>query len=257
MHYNIGLYSYPKSGNTWLRNVFADIFSVKKEAIPDAHQTSELFPREKRLTLGGNSYSLFKSHFWRNLQNVPDEGESIEIVLVRNPLDVFLSYLNYLSNNVASAAPIPFDSIDELNDSGLLDHYFSCFLIFGQVQPAFFSATNSYFNHARFWLNRAEKHENTHLVKYEDLTSHNFNSIFKANSAIRISSETTARAFENIGRRADGKFYWKMKTYHFDDYLDSGQINLFTETHSDLLKSLGYYDHYAVRSKETQLTNEC
>ena len=85
----IMLVSYPKSGNTWLRFIFANLiqdssvgFSNIEKIVPDIYQTNKrAFKR--------SSYLYVKSHesFITTYNRV--------VYVVRDPRDVFLSYFNY------------------------------------------------------------------------------------------------------------------------------------------------------------------
>lgn len=246
MHFNIGLYSYPKSGNTWVRNIVAQLFSVGKgdyaEYIPDIHQGQAV--GKNLLKKDDNTYCLFKSHTNFNIKKIADDESCIEIYILRNPLDVFASYLNFISNNVTGSAPIKFEDVPSAKESGLLDHYFSSFLLFGQLQPGFYVQTGSYYDNVRYWIERSNSRTNTFIVKYEDMVSGDFSGLFEAFEAAGIERLLLIKAIEAIDQKKNGKFYWRMGSYYFEEFLSKWQIKEFSDTHQDVLNLSGYYRDY-------------
>lgn len=96
------LVSYPKSGNTWLRTILANLLiknndeiSLKNvgEFIPDTYSEKQLkLAREKESQFRRLEKQIFKSHdpYYRNYKN------SKVIYLIRNGQDAIYSYYHYL-----------------------------------------------------------------------------------------------------------------------------------------------------------------
>ena len=97
-HQNIvWIASYPKSGNTWVRFLLLNLLYGKQESsaqldklIPDNHKEGYSLPPP------GRSLAYAKSHF-KMAEDMPDlERTAGFIYIVRNPIDVMLSNLDYV-----------------------------------------------------------------------------------------------------------------------------------------------------------------
>lgn len=92
----IWIASYPRSGNTWVRFLLAHLLVDRVES--SAHLL-ELIPDIHRSISGGQLYgptmTLIKTH-WAWAPNLPLREDTVGVVyLVRNPLDVLASGLDY------------------------------------------------------------------------------------------------------------------------------------------------------------------
>ena len=69
-------------------------------------------------------------------------ANDLVLYIVRHPLDVFLSQLNYVSANVTANPNImlPCNSVEDVIARGDLDLYFGAFSVFGTLQPGFADA---------------------------------------------------------------------------------------------------------------------
>ena len=101
--------SYPKSGNTWMRYIIYELFfnpknqendnslNIKK-FIPDLHQIQL---KNNQLILDKdlkNKKIFIKSHFsFDQMKNFPMDKI---ILVIRNPLDVFVSLYNYYNLDI-------------------------------------------------------------------------------------------------------------------------------------------------------------
>jgi len=97
--------SYPRSGNTWVRFLLANLLygPIKSTA-----QLQELVPDIHRGVNGaqihGNRKTLIKTH-WRYIEDLPLREDTIGVIhIVRHPIDVLRSNLNYvlLRGNLAA-----------------------------------------------------------------------------------------------------------------------------------------------------------
>ena len=65
----IGLYSFPKSGNTWVRHILASLLGIDKanlgKYIPDSHRQGIV---EDPIDFKGCTYYIYKSHYNKELR---------------------------------------------------------------------------------------------------------------------------------------------------------------------------------------------
>lgn len=104
----IGVYGFPKSGNTWLEGIFA---ALGKSVLPSYTQSDIHINRANKsafnphpvICIADSPAIVFKSHekFSDKVLNYPDAtalgiSHMEKVILVkRNPFDMLLSYLNY------------------------------------------------------------------------------------------------------------------------------------------------------------------
>jgi hypothetical protein len=89
--------SYPRSGNTWMRFLLANLLYGRVES---SVRLQELVPDIHRGVSGGqihgNRKTLIKTH-WRFLPDLPLREDTIGVIhIFRHPLDVLVSNLNYV-----------------------------------------------------------------------------------------------------------------------------------------------------------------
>ncbi|CUJ91811.1 Sulfotransferase domain protein [Ruegeria denitrificans] len=247
MNKTIGIYSFPKSGNTWVRYIIAGAFAANPDTVPGLHGNpignAKYF--EENLTdtpQGSRKVRFYKYHglnFIREQDGIEFNTNNV-IHIRRNPLDVFLSYMNFISENVRKKAPIPFSSVDEIKGSEILDQYLSAFIVLGHVHT--FPVSGSYFQHNFTWKDRAEKNPNVKLIRYEDLMEDSYSTLsflndwvglkrFDLNQGIKSAKSTT---------QLNGRFFWKQKLKNFRDYLSEEQIARFVKYRGDDCRKLGY-----------------
>ena len=94
----IWIASFPKSGNTWVRFIIADlVFNIRgdskamEDKIPDLHQDDRRVRIRKDRQWRGHTF--VKTHFPLNQEMDSAAGKSIYIL--RNPMDVLASIVNY------------------------------------------------------------------------------------------------------------------------------------------------------------------
>ena len=236
----IMLVSYPKSGNTWLRFIFANLiqdssvgFSNIEKIVPDIYQTNKrAFKR--------SSYLYVKSHesFITTYNRV--------VYVVRDPRDVFLSYFNYHKK----IKVLPMDFSREL--------YLKMFLTGDIIESEKFG---SWSQHLLSWYH-VSKNENVCFIKYEDLLHDTekqikkvvrfFNLDYKEQdikSAIENSSFRSMKTSEKIdgGRwrtlkksRTNLSFVDKGKSERWKNELTDTEKNLICEHFKKGMKIFGY-----------------
>lgn len=242
----VGLYSFPKSGNTWLRAILAH--ALAPEGVPDLHRSRRIpaVPDLHKQALDGaaelNGFRFFKHHGGRNFRRW--QGTRLETTHVihirRNPLDVFLSYLNFLSDNVTGTAPIPFASVEAIRGTELFDLYFHTFIATGHLNPAFSHVTGDWFGHNRFWLGFRDLPV-VHL-RYEDLLADPKPQLAFLRDWLGLDEARfeAALAAAAAGTRPDGQFFWKQREKGYFDDLDAGQIALFLKHRGADCAAAGY-----------------
>ena len=92
----IWLASYPKSGNTWVRFLFANLVLGKVESSDAVHRlVPDFHVGINWQALRGNRRLVLKTHL-KYFDKIPLREDTIGVVyVVRNPLDVIVSALNY------------------------------------------------------------------------------------------------------------------------------------------------------------------
>lgn len=232
-----------------MRILLGAAFDVAREDIadylPGLHERPIL---EKPVRYHDKNYYFYKSHNAHEVKKF--DGKKIVndqiIYLVRNPLDVFVSFANHLSKNVTNDAAstgmlVSFDSVDSIADSYLFDMLFATFCLYGTLQPKSVSF-GSWFENARYFLNRSLEDPRIIVVRYEDLVTD-----FEA---------TFARVLAEVGRHYDdvsdiylkgeqatkqnGAFFWKKSSGTYNEYLTTNQISQFVELHGKSCEALGY-----------------
>lgn len=248
----VGIYSFPKSGNTWIRAIVAHLIAAEAGPLPEEH-ARKLFLRipdlhkenmENALTLRGHRF--FKSHAGTNL--AAWRGEELNTTHVihirRNPLDVFVSYLNFVSKNVTGEAPISFDSIDELRKTPLFRIYFDAFILFGHISPKFSLTTGTYFEHNNYWMKQTGPRI-AHL-RYEDLLRDTEGSLAFLADWFSLPEGWLPAAIEaaTFSTRKNDKFFWRQQEKNYFNYLLPNEIDLFLRYHGEECKALGYDPDY-------------
>ncbi|WP_262692929.1 sulfotransferase [Kordiimonas aestuarii] len=246
----VGIYSYPKSGNTWVRQVVGNFFKLRGyEALRVSVPDIAVEPFGDNIVQHENQpYLFYKSHSWYEITQ--SRGHSFEndviIHIRRNPLDVFVSHLNYLSGNLHDAAPVKFKDVDDCTKSGLIDHYFGAFLTLGQIDPRGFGGQGTYFGSNLWWTTQANESQQKRIfsVRYEDLLEDFTATLGPAWTACGLPENRLKISADTIKQRIqpDGKFYWKMQRGNYLEYLDRNKIEDFVKYHRDELARLDYLD---------------
>lgn len=239
----LNIIGYPKSGNTWATLAFEDLLELYDpldKVIIDIHQAikfKESFPIRSR---GDDKWVLIKSHF-KHKKHVE---ESLHVVtrsvvenyyfhILRNPLDVFLSYLNYLrivlqrksqyadspqSNYLIHELGwdksidvfIKEGTLEYLSEIGFLDKAVYSFMESNLELGPLSRMSGSWIDHYLSWTTALDK--NVCLLKYEDLTAKNKDVFIKMSRMLGWSSEGIEQAFDKITNK---KVNFKKMNCHF------------------------------------------
>lgn len=249
----VALHSFPKSGNTWLRAIMAGIIGLPAdrgrmaECLVDIHMGQRIGLHPRRFA--DRTWCFYKSH---NMDPcVVQDGQVIHpdriLYIYRHPLDVFISYLNYLSGNVTALSGkvfgFDFDRVDDLTPDQM-EQLFRRFLVHGTFDPRAANPFGNLFDSIdRFTALRAQG-QPVHVLRYEDL-SDDFNATVQGICAF-LDLPLAPGAIDRIRRSADrltsgdGRFFWKRKVGTHASYLTADQIGRFWDRHHNRMKALGY-----------------
>lgn len=241
----VGVYSFPKSGNTWMRHILGKALKLENiyKQIPDAY-TDPIW--DKAIDVGGRSMIIYKSHSKNELKNI--QGREFEndllLYIVRHPLDVFCSQLNFVSDNVMSDGKImlPCESVSAIVEQGTLDLFFGAFCTYGTLQPTFADAA-SWFVNAEQWRARANAEpDRVFVVRYEDMMNQGAAALAPFGKELGLTEADLAASMEDAraSTKPDGKFFWKQKTGNYKDLLSEDMIERFETIYKDRLTPLGY-----------------
>jgi hypothetical protein len=271
--------SYPKSGNTWVNNLLyqagkelgyppegMDVYNVmKSNKLPSVcpiinNKVSEEAPIVLK------THAAFADNMHQNL-NLETVGF---IHVIRNPLDVLLSYINFsridyrLWGDREACAKrffidflgfdniIPYDDwlntkLDDIPRENL-DHALKIFSAGNGKIPNVDQMSGNWFEHTESYF-KVEKNMPSVTLKYEDLLQDS-NTFLDLQAIFDINSETILGAVDVINKRnADfsregegdrGIFYNKMSSYYYLNYFSSDVIAAFLKEHNEQLKAFGY-----------------
>lgn len=249
----VGLHSFPKSGNTWLRAILAGIIGLPAdrgrmaEYLVDIHMGQRIGQRPWRFA--GRTWCFYKSH---NMDPcVLQDGQVIHpdriFYIYRHPLDVFMSYLNYLSGNVTALSGkvfgFAFDRVEDLTPDQM-EQLFRRFLIHGTFDPRAANPFGNLFDSIDRFRTLQAQGQPVHVLRYEDL-SDDFDAAVQGICAF-LELPLDPGGIERIRGSADsltsgdGRFFWKRKVGTHASYLTAGQIDRFWDRHGHRMKALGY-----------------
>lgn len=234
----VGIYSFPKSGNTWLREIVAAAMGAEKEAVPNLHAQ----PLSDAVMF--RDFRFFKQHAGRNLSTWAGHPlpTTHVIHIRRNPLDVFVSYLNFLSANVRNQAPVPFESVEAIAGTELLDVYLDAFIVAGHISgsSSFVALTGDYFGHNKAWM---QPHPiPVQRIRYEDLLDNTQGTVEFLADWLGLSEPDLCEAIAVAGKRTakDGQFFWKQKTKNYHSFLSLDQVRRFLRYRGHDCRAAGY-----------------
>ena len=245
----IGLYSFPKSGNTWLRAVIAGLTNMPTDSgalqkyVTDSHYGRVL---ENPWEYQGTEWFFYKSHHKALLtEHKGQEFTTDKIVYIyRHPLDVFVSYLNFISNNVSPQAGvslgISFDRVEDLTPAQM-EKLVSTFIAHGTLFPQNRQFGSIFENIANFRTLQRDV-GNVHIVRYEDMIDNFHGEVKKIGEFIGLHDVDSVAAFEDADKRTsqNGKFFWKRQKENFRNFMTKEQIDRFWLVYKDEMESLGY-----------------
>lgn len=249
----LGLYSFPKSGNTWLRAIIAAIFRVPvandmmPEYVIDTHLGQRIGQRPWRFA--DQTWCFYKSH---NKTPPVIEGDRVIrpnkiIYIYRHPLDVFTSYLNYLSGNVTGTSEqvfgFAFDRVEDLTPEQW-DRLFHRFITQGTFDPRPEDTFGSLFESIDNYTALRDAGQPVLILRYEDLQQDFDGQIRRICAFLGLPpADEDLPRIRDVSESltaGDGKFFWKRKVGTHRDYLTEAQIDQFWDLHGARMATLGY-----------------
>ncbi|HET7679947.1 MAG TPA: sulfotransferase domain-containing protein [Xanthobacteraceae bacterium] len=243
----VGLYSFPRSGNTWLRQIVASALDIPANML-QRFVTDMAYGQivTHPIVYEDKEFYFYKSH---HKQLVTEHrGQTIRtdkiVYIYRHPLDVFLSYLNFASKNVNSKVgevlQFQIDSVEKLSKEEL-GALFSVFMSYGTITPQN-RAYGGYFEHVDNAFALRESGADIHIMRYEDLLNNFVPTAGKMFEFLGIPVADIQAIHGEADKRTaqDGKFFWKRQSKVHEEFLTKDQIAAFNSTFRDKLVALGY-----------------
>lgn len=246
----VGLYSFPKSGNTWLRAIIAAMTGIPTgpgslhKFVTDTHYDKVM---QNPWRFEGTDWYFYKSHH-KDLLGV-HMGEEVKtdkvIYIYRHPLDVFLSYLNFVSTNVSPNSgrglPFQFESVEDLTVEQM-DQLFMIWLDHVTLFPKNRTFGSVFESIDSFRVLASQRPGDVLIIRYEDLMD-KFDETIKAIAShlgFRNVDIETTYAVADKRTKQNGKFFWKRQKENYRNYLTDEQIGRFLARHADKMRDLGY-----------------
>lgn len=248
----VGLYSFPKSGNTWLRAIIAGITGMpNRPGVLQRYVTDSHFGRviENPWEFQGRNWYFYKSHRNEVITEHKDQVFSTDqiIYIYRHPLDVFVSYLNFVSRNVGAQAgeslPVKFDRVEDLTPDEM-ETLFAIFLEHATMFPQN-QAFGGVFQHVRRFRDlQASGTIPVHILRYEDLSDKFGFEVRKICAFLEVEKIHIPTVFRAADDRTqqNGKFFWRRQKENFRNFLGEEQIARFEAAYRDEMVDLGYLE---------------
>ncbi|MEB3161052.1 MAG: sulfotransferase domain-containing protein [Synechocystis sp.] len=266
--------SYPKSGNTWVRNILAQLLFKTTSFAETLHYIRDIYQIQDGQTLmalpetnlGGKKVSLVKIHC--QFCDLPTQSWGINIrtigfiYIYRHPLDVLLSAINYWRLE-RCATDFFEDSIvqtpDELVQVGKIDGYLERFSQDLTIQN-WASMAGSWDKNVFSWLNAATDYPLTAVFNYRRLLADPVTEIGKICDLLPMinhQSLTEALNYAQKVREYDPNldspeleyfkkvFFWKGKRENYREYFSELAIKSFYHQHQQLLIDLDLFETVA------------
>ncbi|KNG92234.1 sulfotransferase domain-containing protein [Pseudaestuariivita atlantica] len=244
----VGLYSFPKSGNTWLRAIIAGATGmpmgpgVMQKYVTDTHFGKVM---ENPWAFQGKDWYFYKSHHATLLAE--DDGQPLHtdkvVQIYRHPLDVFCSYLNFVSKNVSPKAgkslPFQFDKVEDLTPEQM-EELFGIFLEHATLVPQN-RAFGSVFDHFANFTKLGETMP-VHILRYEDLYDDFEGSVMGMCDFLGLENIDINSVYRTSDRRTkqNGKFFWKRQKDNYRNFLNDDQIARFKAKWAPEMRAMGY-----------------
>jgi hypothetical protein len=248
----VGIYSFPKSGNTWMRQIIAALFFNDIGSIPDIYTRPIQEARPATLS-DGRQLRFFKSHARHMVEKRADQvvPHAAIIYIMRHPLDVFLSYLNFLREDVvgkSAAMPflIPIKSVDDLIGSGEIEMFMDAYILYGTPRPLY-ALSGGWFENSEYFWGKQYLIQNGEPVpviclRYEDMVQDTLKTLEPVRNFLSVSEDVLEKKLQLAARRTkvDGSFYWKQRPGLYREMLPPKLIEKFARYHGDRTARLGY-----------------
>lgn len=235
-----------------MRHIISALYFNEISCIPDLHQTAITDAKIAKLDTGVK-VKFYKSHTARIVEN--NNGREVNhsaiIYIYRHPLDVFLSYVNFLRKEVGGGQGpilenINFTSVEDAISNGDIELFLDAFILYGTVQPSFHAA-NSWFRNVENWTRSPSVKQRGNdvpvvAVRYEDILSKGVDALEAVRALLGVSREEMENAMDAAGEntRLNGKFFWKQKADNYKEMLPEHLVRKFDRYHGDRVRALGY-----------------
>ncbi|MTJ11409.1 sulfotransferase domain-containing protein [Anabaena sp. UHCC 0187] len=238
---DVYLVSYPRSGNTWMRVIMAElVYGKSGESIEDIqYYVPDIHRKTYAKDVINSEFNLIKSHHLYRRDHKEVKTYKKIIYIIRDPRDVVVSYYKYLKN--LRGYPLGFDE-------------FILNWISGRIWPC------SWQEHINSWIGLGNQNSGIELeiLRYEDLLVNPEPELLKLGKilGIQITSEDVQRAIQAAAvdkmrakeskgmpehERSDKfQFIGEATTKQWSKKLTSDQLNLITEYLGATMKRHGY-----------------
>ena len=286
----VWLSSYPKSGNTWFRVFLSNLFSDTPDAVHinelnlspissnrsiidgylgmhsaelDAEEVDNLRPlvyRKLSEETEGTAYIKTHEAWTLNSRGYPIFPEEITLgvlYIIRNPLDVAISYSFHNNESIDSTISLLNDDVSALCERK------------DRISMQTRQKLGSWSNHVNSWIELSKLP--VYVIRYEDMLNDPLNTFKGAvdflkldygeaeiRSAIDNSSFDTLRnmegkdGFKERGMNSE-VFFRKGKTNQWESELSEAQINKITSHHGAIMKRFAYLHNFRqVHEEEIQ-----
>lgn len=246
----VGLYSFPKSGNTWLRAIISAMTGIPsgpgalhKYVIDTHYEKTDWYPWH----FEGSDWYFYKSHHkeLRSSYMNKDLATDKVVYIYRHPLDVFTSYLNFVSENVSPSSgkglPFQFGSVEDLTPEQL-EQLFAIWLEHLTLFPKNRVFGSMFESIESFRALSAKRPGDVLIVRYEDLMDKfdETTTAIAAHLGFKHVDPESVYAVADKRTKQNGKFFWKRQKENYRNYLTEDQINRFNARHATMLRDLGY-----------------
>ncbi|MEM8699534.1 MAG: sulfotransferase domain-containing protein [Pseudomonadota bacterium] len=246
---SIGVYSYPRSGNMWLRSILAagmgmeDVAAGVRRYLPDAANQNVL---QNGWDRQGQRWFFHKTHHMVPLVDAAGAPVPVDKILYiyRDPLDVFVSYLNFLSANVGNEAGrrsgFGIDTVESIPPDRM--EWFVCRWIADATLFPKNRKFGGWFESVQSFRARAAAGEPVHLIRYEDLKTDFDATVAGIFAFLGVEEVDTARTYALADRNTaqDGKMAWQRQSATHRRYLTEEQIARFAMVWAQELADIGY-----------------
>ncbi|EIM64876.1 sulfotransferase domain-containing protein [Desulfobacter postgatei] len=247
----IGIYGFPKTGSTWLRVIIGDLLQTQAQVpewCPDIYWEADIRSSKPLFDADNHQLNFYKSHSKR--LTVAYRGQPLHtdkiIYIVRHPLDVFCSQLNYLLRVAPGDWSLPKkylpEDVSAAKESGMITDFYSAFMLFGTLQPYFFDA-GSWSENYLYWLS-GKSDTPTCVIRYEDLYFNFEQEVNKICNFLNLHFPSNLEEIRNLidtKKTVDGgRFYWRKKPNNHIEFLTNDQIENFYRYYSEIIHLSGY-----------------
>lgn len=232
-----------------MRHILASAFKVPAPEvhvyIPDIH-THEILTAP--VEHGGRKHYFYKSHSKEEVTRYKDKTINNETIIYikRHPLDVFISFVNYMSKSVTNDGKnvgfcVDYDSADQIKGTDVMDILFNSFCLYGTLLPGS-KEFGSWFENVENFTKLSATDNRVIVVAYEQLITDFPNTIqpvFERLGLPMTMCDEVHQAADSATSQ-NGAFFWKRKANNYLDYLSPKHIDLFRKLHGESSAHLGY-----------------